>query len=81
MSNTTCNCCDNITSVQAVVWEQIKTLTLLMERMEREGDRLQEVCRQAEQDRREVRVAIIEEYLRKRILDGKRDKAGGLCGK
>jgi hypothetical protein len=61
-------------AIQNVLREQIKTLSLLMDRIEREGDRLQEIYRQAEHDRQQAQVAMWEKYLRDKIAEG--DKNG-----
>lgn len=66
-----CQCCEKIAAVQEVVWEQIKSLSMLMDRIAREGDRLQELYRQAEQDRQQARVAMWEKHLRERVAEGK----------
>jgi len=58
---------NNVEAVQEVLWQQIKTLSALIERIEKEGDRLQELYRQAEHEREQKRTAVIEQYLRKRL--------------
>lgn len=74
MSESTCNCCEKITAVMGVVWEQIKTLSMLMERIEKEGDRLQELYRAAEQERQQAQAVIWEKHLRDKIAEA--DKNG-----
>jgi hypothetical protein len=67
MNDPQCQCCKKIAAVQVVVWEQIETLSLLIKRIEREGDRLQELYREAEHDRYQARVAMWEKHLRNNI--------------
>jgi hypothetical protein len=86
-----CKCLEKIQAIQDVLWEQLKSKSSLMERIEREGDRLkaqcdklQELYCQAEHEMQQMRAAIIEEYLRKRIQEVEpNDKKGandnGLC--
>ena len=53
----------------AVVWQQIKTLRLLIERLEQIGDRSLELLQKTETIFQEQRAAIIEEYLKKRLKE------------
>jgi 5'-deoxynucleotidase YfbR-like HD superfamily hydrolase len=71
------NCqCKILPAVQQAQWEQIKTLSALVERIEKEGDRLQELYQQAEHEREQMRAAFIEQYLRKRLEVEPKDKKG-----
>jgi hypothetical protein len=65
-----CRCCEKIAAVQDVVWQQIQTISLLMERIEKMGDRLQELYLAAEQDRQQAQAAIWKNYLREKIEEG-----------
>lgn len=67
-----CQCQEKFEAVQDVLWNQINILSALMERIEKEGDRLQELYRAAEHDRQQAQAAIWEKFLKERIAEGKR---------
>ena len=76
-NNCPSNCqCEILAAVQQAQWEQIKSLSVLMERIEKEGDRLQELYLKAEHEREQMRAAFIEQYLRKRLEVEPKDKNG-----
>jgi hypothetical protein len=60
-------CLEKIEAILSMQWEQSKTLSALFDRIEREGDRLQELFQAAEREREQMRIAVIEQYLIKRL--------------
>jgi len=52
---------------EALFWEMVKTLSMLIERIEAVVDGLHELYDRAEHERQQARVAVIEQYLRKRL--------------
>jgi hypothetical protein len=52
-----------------VIWEQIKSLTLLMERLEQTGDKYFELLLKTETILQQQQAAIIEQYIKNRLKE------------
>lgn len=51
----------------ALFWDMVKTLSMLIDSVEIAADMLYELFKQAEQERNESRTAMIENHLRRRV--------------
>jgi hypothetical protein len=57
----------DIAKKEALFWEMVKTLNMLLVRIEAIGDKFQNLYDRAEHERQQARAAVFEKYLKKRL--------------
>ena len=53
----------------ALLWQMVKTFSLLIDRLESVGDRFLDLYKLAEQERQDARAALWQKYLTKKVKE------------
>lgn len=69
-----CNC--KASKVQDVIWEQIKTIQMLIDNAHELTDKAFELLQAIQNEREQTHVAVIEQYLRKQLEVAPENKKG-----
>ena len=71
---TVINDCKQNQPENALLWDMVRTLSMLIDQSQTTADMLYELFKQAEQERNESRTAMIENHLRRRVNEGANER-------